>query len=168
MEVAKVYGVGLGDFAYSHIKIAFGVIPITPYPHLLGLPLPVRRQIYKETGVLWDDSRIYLTENPSGLYDQYTRNLLLTYKTIYADVSSIVYSTSQIVLQYQKSHGLQPLRNLLPTYITCLSDVIIILNASSCPDGGCCRMKCSVNDGCRHDKPLQISSRPGEKIVSRN
>lgn len=27
-------------------------------------------------------------------------------------------------------------------------------------------MKCSVNDGCRHDKPLRISSRPGEKIIT--
>lgn len=51
----------------------------TPYPHLLGLPLPVRRQIYKETGVLWDDSRIYLTENPSGLDDPQSTSHLQDY-----------------------------------------------------------------------------------------
>lgn len=51
-------------------------------------------------------------------------------------------------------------------FYACLLDVIIILNTSSCPDGGCCRMKCNVNDGCRPNEPLRISSRVGEKIVT--
>lgn len=93
--------------------------------------------------MIWDRGRIWLTEgeNPSSWDDRCTRNLLLTCKTMYAEISYMVYSNNQLVLKYKKGHSFQPFRNLLPTSIEFLSDVIILLNTSSCPDGVCCRMK---------------------------
>ncbi|KAK3393244.1 hypothetical protein B0H63DRAFT_491302 [Podospora didyma] len=71
--------------------------------------------------------------------------LLLCYRTIYAEVSTLVYSADIFVLHYWPNRSLQPLLALTAASLAALTTLKIVLNENSCHpgateegDAGCC------------------------------
>lgn len=154
-----------------------------PRAHLLGLPTHIRSQVYSEAGVLYlprGDS-INLGPGENGEDEELqealacTRSLLFTCRTISEEVSSTVYATNPVYLRYRDQHSLQAIRNLRPASVRSLSDLTILLNASSCIDGfPCCGSTChdqaftkrACMDLDQHDQPLQLSSVHGQEVMA--
>lgn len=173
-------------------------------PHngiLLLLPPSVRHRIYLYVNVVlrkWDNSLLWIHLNdPRLTNDKYDddpissrsllwgrksdfftpcHGLLLSCRAIYAEVSSLLYSTNMFSIRYSDNLSLAPLRNLLPSSLSNLAHLRIILSAASCYDtkpsisaykvrddpddpDRCCNGWINVDgssEGCRnkHDPPL--------------
>ena len=120
---------------------------ITSRSPLLGLPPAIRRQIYLETGVCTGQI-IDLSLRDLALYgyagnipferrDFYT--LLFVCRTIYAELSHIIYSENSIIVQqFSREEGFQAVRNLTTVSTSALRSLTVHLNGALCCLDGCC------------------------------
>ena len=138
----------------------------------LCLPPAVPLEIYDQAGLV-KDFDIDLNQRPGTLtwaddgYFDFTFNILLTCRTIYAEVSATVYSTNRFFIRYRDSHSLQMLQNLTPISLSALAYLTVHLNVTSCELGESC---CNNQSGearrrHRHDKRLQSSSRRSQATL---
>ncbi len=121
-------------------------------PSLLGLPRPVRRRIYDFVGLVsssrFSPYKIDLHGRPvDGLEPGTFHGLLLSCRTVHAEVAAIVYSGNLFVLRYDPAHPdpLRPLHALTATSLAALTSLTIVLNQASChqhytcaDSGECC------------------------------
>ena len=148
-------------------------LPCTHFRTFLCLSPAIRYRIYVEAG-LFDDSDLRL----DGYSDNHIwhpaddlencRNLLLTCRTVYTEVSRCLYSSNRFLIRYQELNGLQVLRNLRPNSLASLAHLIVDLNATSCPPG-------TLHDDTHpwwgqnrsdRDRPLRASSYRGRALLS--
>ena len=120
---------------------------ITSSSLFLGLPPAIRRQIYLETGVCTGQT-IDLSLRDLALYgyagnipferrDFYT--LLFVCRTIYAELSHIIYSENSIIVQqFSREEGFQAVRNLTTVSTSALRSLTVHLNGALCCLDGCC------------------------------
>jgi hypothetical protein len=94
-------------------------------------------------------------------------NLLFTCRAIYAEVSSILYSTHKFFIRYCDAQSLKALRNLTPYALSSLTHLTIHLNVASCGLRRCCIYYPGRPCRCKHDKPLATSSGQIEEILSK-
>lgn len=137
-------------------------LPLTNLPGILRLSPETRRRIYLRAGLgpRWyyadeESPRMYDLADLSGLramklrysYDEQSfYSLLLSCRTIYSEVSALLYSTHWFIIHHRTRQTLQPLRALTPHALASLTSLKIVLNQTSCHqqqhghegDGGCC------------------------------
>ncbi|KAK4102443.1 hypothetical protein N658DRAFT_566031 [Parathielavia hyrcaniae] len=132
-------------------------------PRFLRFTPEIRHHIYLHLGVgqrrvygdavpiiydLGDPSSFKLV-NEKAQFDDEPANfhsLLLSCRTIYLEVSAVLYSANWFVIHYQPRQSLKSLRALTPHALASLSNIKIVLNQASChrPDpegpgfGPCC------------------------------
>lgn len=112
---------------------------------ILCLPPALRHLVYLETDILvqYPDQKHavlnlnggnsepshyhYKPEVKLGFY-----GLLVCCRTIYAEVSALLYSSNRFVIRYWEKQSLSPLRNLTTSSLSSLSHLKIILNQTSC------------------------------------
>ena len=137
------------------------------------IPPAIRYQIYVEAGLV-DDSDLAFNgyDNDAVCLRaeelKNCRNLLLTCRTVYAEVSLYLYSSNRFLIHYKGSKGLQILRNLRPSSLASLTDLTLHLNVTSCPPGGVC-FKAHSGGGqiCRgQNTPLRASSHECRALLS--
>lgn len=123
---------------------------ITSCSPFLGLPPAIRRQIYLESGVCTGQTidlslRARIPYSPAGTIHQvllerrkfYT--LLFICRTIYAELSHIIYSENSIIVQQSsREKGFQALRNLTTVSTSVLRSLTVHLNGGLCCLYGCC------------------------------
>lgn len=92
--------------------------------------------------------------------------LLLSCRSLYAEVAALLYSANRFVMHYPHHCSLKPLRALTPTSLAALANLEIVLNESSChnptdssmyPPGACCddlAKYCARYHGTKHNRPL--------------
>ena len=151
-------------------------LPCTHLRSFLCLPSSLRHRIYCEAGLIKDEE-VNLNRHrlpdiadswPSSDDFHISYSLLLTCRTIYAEVSSIIYSTSRFFIRYRDSRNLQPLLNLRVPTLSSLTHLTVHLNVTSCEiDQPCWRVYHEIQN-CRHkhDKPFKTSSRQHQAILS--
>lgn len=131
----------------------------------LSLPSSIRRRIYCEAGVV-SDADIDLNRRPHADNSwpfsdnlQLSYNILLTCRTVYTEVSSIIYSSNRFFIRYRDSGNLQPLRNLRAPSLSFLTELEVHLNVTSCDvNQPCCKAQPANLRVCRqYDKPLTTS-----------
>lgn len=129
--------------------------------YFLGLPPAVRERIYctilPQSGFISD-----LNPQPDGFSIKVYRtayNLMLTCRTMYFEVSPLLYSRNHMFIRFRDNGNLEPLRNLQPGSMASIHRLTIHLNVSSCEQGdACCDLALHVCDG-EHDQPLGASPR---------
>ncbi len=151
----------------------------SPEPPLLRLPPSVRRRIYLCLGVArWDGlPLLFDLDGPFDSSKQIAfRGLLLSCRTLYVEVSALIFSANRFVIHYSNKRSLQPLQNLTPSSLASLTSLKIVLNEASCHhrrkdglEGKCCdeprevdwfgwpEGQCHIDDTTHHDKPLEGS-----------
>lgn len=137
------------------------------------LPQAIRLRIYYEAGLI-TESDINLNGQPAGhtwpsaVECASTFSLLLSCHTIYAEASSVIYSTNRFFIRYRDSRSLQPLRNLTPHSLSLLTHLTVHLNVSSCEKGDpCCKAVPARPKTCdNHDKPLRLSPSSRHRVLS--
>lgn len=100
-------------------------------------------------------------------------------RTIYAEVSALLYSSNRFVIRYSEKQSLSPLRDLTPSSLSSLTHLKIILNQTSChhrdpswPED--CRGVCDdyrTNDKAPsrselHDAPLDICETRAKPLIN--
>ncbi len=133
---------------------------------LLGLPPAIRRQIYLESGVC-TGQRIDLSPRARVRYDsagarclvRHWRglySLLFICRTIYTELSHIIYSENNIIVQHSsREEGFQAVRNLTTVSTSALRSLTVHLNGDPCCLYGCCGRHMDVlkiscpNRGCK-------------------
>jgi len=128
----------------------------------LCLPPVIRHRIYCEAGLVnhgnidlnrWDSS---LDSWPKTADFKFSRNLLLTCRTIYAEASVTLYSTNSFFIRYRDPGNLRALSNLTPKSLSCLTCLRVHLNVASCDARNACSDGYPIqrSNHYRHDKPL--------------
>lgn len=95
-------------------------------PRLLGLPLTVRKHVYR---------LLMVHEEPESANS--IRNLLQTDPLIYEELAPIVYAERHFADQYSDTKGLQRLCGLVPDAIQSLAKLTVILNVCACQHHNC-------------------------------
>ena len=101
------------------------------------LPSTIRLQIYVAAG-LFSNRVIDMTrwrKNPFRpcIKDvRFSCNLLLTCRVVYAEASSVLYSTNQFILRYEKSGSLRLLQNLSKDALSSLAHLTVHLKDHDC------------------------------------
>ena len=139
----------------------------------LCLPPAARYQVYAEVGVI-DDSDLTFSGQDNREFWFPTEdlencwNLLLSCRTVYAEVSQRLYSSNRFFIQYKKSEGLEVLRNLRPSSLASLTHLTVHLNVTSCQLGRPCFKARSGRDQDRNvqDSSLRVSSRKSWDLLS--
>lgn len=119
------------------------VLGSRPDPPILRLPAPLRRQIYSHFhDALGRTPRTFRLHGRNSNWYLGFRALLLVCRTIYDEVSEVLYSTNFFELKYSSARSLRPLRNLRGASLSSLTELKIVLNEVSCHDdlglGRCC------------------------------
>jgi len=161
-------------------------------PGLLRLKPDTRRLIYQHAGVASRDyfgtpaCVVYKLGDPSGFLSARTQyeieegfqtfhGLLLCCRTIYFEVSALLYSANWFIVHYQRQRTLASLRALTPHALAHLTHLKIVLNQTTChqarvgceAQAECCGAdhKFKSNPCClphwhieKHDFPLDASS----------
>lgn len=145
----------------------------THHRSLLCLSPAVRHRIYCAAGLITDsdidlDRRANADSWPPSADFELSYNLLLSCRTVYAEASSILYSTNRFFIRYRYSRSLRALRNLTAGSLSYLTHLTVHLNVTSCEIGEpCCMVYPGESRSCReHDKPLRTSSRQHRAILS--
>lgn len=133
----------------------------------LGLPPAVRERIYCMI-VPQSDFINDLNPQPDGSSIKVYRrvyNLMLTCRTMYFEVSPLLYSRNHIFIRYRDHGNLEALRNLQPGSMASIHRLTIHLNVSSCEQGdACCDLTLHVCDG-EHDQPLGTSPSVSDSTI---
>lgn len=107
-------------------------------PPILQLPPAVRRCIYPHfhpaLGRLHFQFRLHGRNNRKflGFY-----SLLLSCRTIYEEVSEVLYSTNIFEISYKSAGSLRPMRNLTDASLSSLRELKVVLNEASCHHEEC-------------------------------
>lgn len=133
------------DMKASHSSCAAAPVSSSIHKPALGpssflsLPAIFRKQIYLGAGLLSNDE---VDLNGGRKFDYYwyperpfqvSHDLLLTYRTFYADILPILYSTHAFYIQYRDKGNLERLRALSPPAIALLTQLTVFLK-DSCRD----------------------------------
>lgn len=107
-------------------------------PPILRLPPAVRRCIYRHfhpaLGHLHFQFRLH-GQNDREFLGFYS--LLLSCRTIYEEVSELLYSTNIFEISYKSAGSLRPMRNLRDASLSSLRDLKVVLNEASCHHEEC-------------------------------
>jgi hypothetical protein len=159
---------------------------------ILRLTPALRRRIYMDPwmGILvrlpsWHDEKYAVLNLNGGNYEpsHYHYNpayklgiygLLVCCRTIYAEVSALLYSSNRFVIRYWEKQSLSPLRALTPSSLSSLTNLKIVLNQASChfrdfryaedPQGVCCVDK-NTSRPELHDAPLDLREARAKPLV---
>lgn len=109
-----------------------------PLPPILRLPPAVRRCIYTHFHPALGSShfrfRLHGRNNQDFLG---FHSLLLSCRTIYEEVSELLYSTNFFEISYKSAGSLRPLRNLRDASLSSLRELKVVLNETSCHHEEC-------------------------------
>lgn len=124
-------------------------------PAILRLPPPVRHRIYLHTNVVpiaqIIDDKYHIPRSPDAFHlhprvsNLHPRNvesryrgfsgLLRSCRTIYNEMSTLLYSSNAFFIRYWDQQSLEPLRNLTSHSLSKIKRLKIVLNEASCPTG---------------------------------
>lgn len=138
----------IGTNSSSHLLEGTSANINTP---ILRLTPAVRRRIYLDAWLhvlvrhpSWTDENIFAVLNLNGgnyepspfkCNPEYTLGiygLLVCCRTIYAEVSALLYSSNRFVIRYWDKQSLSPLRALTPSSLSSLTHLKVVLNQVSC------------------------------------
>lgn len=148
---------------------------------ILHLPLALRRQIYSHFHDALGRTQFsfYLHGRNSKAALRF-HALLLSCRTVYDEVSQLLYSSNRFVVKSENANGLRPLRMLNGASVAALTELKIVLNEVSCNDSrciGCCNDHIGISEGppcpsiCMeghvgwHDQALRPSHHSGNKVL---
>lgn len=106
--------------------------------------------------------------------------LLVCCRTIYAEVSALLYSSNRFVIRYSEKQSLSPLRDLTPSSLSSLTHLKITLNQTSChhrdpswaedSTGVCDDYRTNDKEPSRtelHDAPLDICETRAKPLINK-
>ena len=158
--------------SYLDLKFPQRSCTLSTAASLLSLPPNVRQQIYEQVDVLRDGD-IDLAPLVYGLSPRdpkdslhNTLSLLQTSRTIYTEVSSLLYSTNHFYIYYRNFNSLKELRKLSPNALASLRHLTIHLNVACEIKHPYCNSRVGRVRYChKHDEPLDPSNERGKTIL---